>query len=76
MKAYILVQTAVGTCAKATRAIREIAGVKSVEQVTGPYDVVVEVRARNVTHLTDNLVPVLQGVPGVTRTLPCLPSGW
>jgi DNA-binding Lrp family transcriptional regulator len=71
VKAYILIQTEVGRSATAARVIQDIGGVRSVEQVTGPYDVVVEVEARNVDQLASGVVTSLHQVEGVTRTLTC-----
>ena len=71
VRAYILVQTAVGTSAATARDIRDIGGVRSAEQVTGPYDVVVEVEARDIDDLSSGVVASLHQIEGVTRTLTC-----
>ena len=71
MKVYILVQTEVGRSAVAARSIESIGGVTSVEQVTGPYDVVVEAEARNIDQLSSGVIASLHGIEGVTRTLTC-----
>ena len=55
VQAYILIQTEVGKSASVAEAIREVAGVASAEDVTGPYDVIARI----------------QDVPGITRTLTC-----
>ena len=72
MKAYILVQASVGSPTSVAEAIGELPAVKSVHNVTGPYDVVVEVEARNADHLSTAVIPTLHEVEGVTRTLPCI----
>ena len=69
--AYILIQTEVGRAALAAATIAEIAGVASSEEVSGPYDVIVRVDASDATHLTENVVPQIQKVDGITRTLTC-----
>src|SRR5437763_8920948 len=51
VKAYILVQTEVGASTAAAHTIAGIRGVRAVEQVTGPYDVVVEAEARTMDDL-------------------------
>jgi len=71
VQAYILIQTEVGRAALAAATIAEIAGVVSSEEVSEPYDVIVRVDAYDATHLTENVVPQIQKVDGITRTLTC-----
>ncbi|MGI8625347.1 MAG: Lrp/AsnC family transcriptional regulator [Geodermatophilaceae bacterium] len=69
--AYILIQTEVGKAAAVARAITELDGVTSAEDVTGPYDVIVRAQAHNVDELGKLVVAKVQGVDGITRTLTC-----
>jgi len=69
--AYILIQTEVGKAAAVARAIIELEGVTTAEDVTGPYDVIVRAEARNVDELGKLVVAKVQGVDGITRTLTC-----
>jgi len=69
--AYILVQTEVGKAAQVTRDIVDITGVQQAEDVTGPYDVIVRVEARNLDELGKLVVARVQAVDGITRTLTC-----
>lgn len=71
VQAYILIQTEVGRAALAAATIAEISGVASSEEVSGPYDVIVRVEAADAAHLTDDVVPQIQKVDGITRTLTC-----
>ena len=43
----------------------------SAEYVTGPYDVVVRVEASTTDELESVVVPSVQNVIGITRTLTC-----
>jgi hypothetical protein len=45
--------------------------VLSSEYVTGPYDVVVRIGGNNAEELTTTIVPSVQQVSGITRTLTC-----
>jgi DNA-binding Lrp family transcriptional regulator len=45
--AYILIQTEVGKAAAVARAVAELDGVTTAEDVTGPYDVIVRAEARS-----------------------------
>jgi len=71
-RAYILIQTEVGTAtAGVAKQIGEIKGVAHSENVTGPYDVIVEAEAPDLDHLNRDVLQHVQSVPGVTRTLTC-----
>ena len=71
VKAYILVQTAVGKAAAVARAIQNIDGVLCAEDVTGPYVVIVSAQADTVDQLGQLVVAQVQAVPGITRTITC-----
>ena len=68
--AYILIQTEVGKAAQVANEIVEIKGVQQAEDVTGPYDVIVRVEARNLDELGKLVVARVQSVNGITRTSP------
>ena len=71
VQAFILIQTEVGQAAAVAKAIAELPGVTSAEDVTGPYDVVVRIGGNNAEDLNTNIVPSVQQVTGITRTLTC-----
>ena len=71
VQAFILIQTEVGQAAAVAKAISELAGVTSAEDVTGPYDVIVRAEATSVDELGKLVVAKVQAVPGITRTLTC-----
>ena len=71
VNAYILIQTEVGRAAQVAKEVSKIKGVKSAEDVTGPYDVIVRAEARTVDDLGKLVVAKIQGVEGITRTLTC-----
>ena len=69
--AYLLIQTEVGKAAHVVEAIREIDGVVSADDVTGPYDVIVVTEADSIDDLGKMVVSKIQAVDGITRTLTC-----
>ncbi|MVA75649.1 Lrp/AsnC family transcriptional regulator [Auraticoccus sp. F435] len=71
VRAYVLVQTGVGQSAAVSEQIRRLEGVVVARDVTGPYDVVVEVEAATVDDLGRLVVAQVQTVPGITRTVTC-----
>ena len=76
VRAYILIETDVGAArgvaAQVLAMNREHASVRSVDTVTGPYDVVAYVEAEDLDSLGDVLSEGIQAVQGVKRTTTCL----
>ncbi len=71
VQAYVLIQTEVGKAALVAEEVREIDGVESADDVTGPYDVIVRAEAGDVDLLGKLVVARIQAIPGITRTLTC-----
>lgn len=69
--AYVLVQTEVGKASSVATAIRNLEGVLSAEDVTGPYDIIVRVEAELLGELGPLVMSKIQLVPGITRTITC-----
>ena len=67
----MLIQTDVGRAEVVAKQLALLAGVLSAEYVTGPYDVVVRICADRMDELRDSVVPNVQQVAGITRTLTC-----
>ncbi|CAN5529508.1 Lrp/AsnC ligand binding domain-containing protein [soil metagenome] len=70
VKAYILIQT-VTNAAHVAREIRDLDGVLTADDVSGPYDVIVQLVADNMDELGKAVVNRIQAVEGITRTLTC-----
>lgn len=71
-KAYILMETEVGKTRDVVGALRKVAGIKSVDLVTGPYDIIVVFEAENVRAVGDLVSARIHTIPGIGRTLTCL----
>lgn len=67
----MLIQTEVGRAEVVANRLAELSGVLSSEYVTGPYDVVVRIGAETLGDLQANVVPSVQQINGITRTLTC-----
>ena len=67
----MLIQTEVGRAEVVAGHLATLPGVLSSEYVTGPYDVVVRIGATSLDDLTSEIVPSVQQVAGITRTLTC-----
>jgi DNA-binding Lrp family transcriptional regulator len=71
VEAFMLIQTEVGRAEVIAKQLATLPGVLSSEYVTGPYDVVVRIGADSIHDLQSNIVPSVQQVTGITRTLTC-----
>lgn len=67
----MLIQTEVGRAEVVAEQLSALPGVLSSEYVTGPYDVVVRITAATLGDLQASVVPSVQQVTGITRTLTC-----
>ena len=67
----MLIQTEVGKSAQVTAQVARLDGVISSLDVTGPYDVIVQVEADSIDLLGKMVVSRMQLTEGVTRTLTC-----
>ena len=70
-EAFVLIQTEVGRAEVVANHLAGLSGVLSSEYVTGPYDVVARVGADTLDALQSSVLPGVQNVPGITRTLTC-----
>lgn len=70
VQAYVLIQTAVNAAHVALE-IRNIEGVESADDVSGPYDVIVRVSASDMDGLGQMVVSRIQAIEGISRTLTC-----
>jgi hypothetical protein len=67
----MLIQTEVGRAEVVAKQLAALPGVLSAEYVTGPYDVVLRIGAETLAALQSDVVPSVQQVAGITRTLTC-----
>ncbi|MFA5315866.1 MAG: Lrp/AsnC ligand binding domain-containing protein [Dehalococcoidales bacterium] len=71
-RAYVLVETTVGRAKEVTKIIGELSGVKSVDQVTGPYDIIAVIDAISLNEIGDLVTSKIHPIPGISRTVTCL----
>ncbi|MCX2930449.1 Lrp/AsnC ligand binding domain-containing protein [Mycobacterium sp. CVI_P3] len=71
VEAYMLIQTEVGRAEVVAKQVAALPGVLLSEYVTGPYDVVVRIGSASEAELTATIVPSIQQIAGITRTLTC-----
>jgi DNA-binding Lrp family transcriptional regulator len=71
-KAFVLIETAVGKTKEVVDALRAVEGVKSVDPVTGPYDVIAVIEMGDLNAIGDLVTGMIHPIAGVTRTVTCL----
>lgn len=71
-RAFVLIETVVGKTREVVDGLRQIEGIKSVDTVTGPYDVIVIVEAEALNDIGDLVTGKIHPVSGVSRTVTCL----
>ncbi len=71
-KAFILVETAVGKTREVARALKSVEGIKTVDIVTGPFDIIAMMEARDIASIGDVVTGKVHTIPGVGRTQTCV----
>jgi DNA-binding Lrp family transcriptional regulator len=74
-KAYILIETAVGKSRGVTEQLLGLAGVDTVDPVTGPYDIIAVVSVSDLNAVGDLVTSQIHTVDGILRTVTCLTVG-
>lgn len=70
--AYILVEALPGKAIDLVNQVKQINGVKKVDLVTGPYDVIAFVESTDLKAMGELIVKKIQSTGFVARTLTCI----
>jgi DNA-binding Lrp family transcriptional regulator len=70
--AFVLIETAVGRTKEVVNTISKMKGVKSVNTVTGPYDIIALIEADNLNDIGDLITGKIHDIEGISRTVTCL----
>ena len=71
-KAFILIETAVGRSKEVANALKQVGGVKSVDSVTGPYDIIAIVEGETLNDIGELVTGKVHPIAGISRTVTCL----
>ena len=74
-KAYILIETAVAKSRDVANTLRSLPGVRTVDAVTGPYDIIAVVEAPDLNAVGDLVTGQIHTINGIVRTVTCLSVG-
>ncbi len=68
VQAYVLITVAIGKVRQVSKDLEGLRGVRSVHVVTGPYDIVAFVEAKDLGTLTNTVVEGIHKIKGVVDT--------
>jgi len=71
-KAFVLIETAVGKTKEVITSLKQLEGIKSVDTVTGPYDVIAVIEAETLNEIGDLITGKIHAIDGISRTVTCL----
>ncbi len=71
-RAYVLIETAVGKTGAVKASLQHKPAVKSVDTVTGPYDLIAEIEGPDISSIGRIVLDEIHTVEGVSRTITCL----
>ena len=74
-KGYVLLEAQAGKTEEALDRISKIKGVKYVNLVTGPYDLIIFIEADDLKQLGQIVNDDIQVISGVTKTITCVVIG-
>jgi len=71
---YVLIETEAGELENVVRELRNKEGVKEVNAITGPFDVIVKIETEHITEALQTIVHDIRKIKGVksTETLVCI----
>ena len=72
IKAYLLIETQVGKTKEVVEAIGGLAGVISVDTVTGPYDAIATIEGETLNDIGDLVTSKFHSINGISRTVTCV----
>ena len=71
-KAFVLIETVVGRNKAVVTALKQIEGVKLVDTVTGPYDVIATIEGATLNDIGGLVSAKIHPIAGISRTVTCL----
>jgi DNA-binding Lrp family transcriptional regulator len=71
-RAYMLIEAEVGQVAEVIAALRGLQGVRAVDVVTGPYDIIAVIELPEQRAIGQLVMDEIHGMAGIKRTITCL----
>jgi len=71
-KAFVLIEVTVGRTKEVVTILEKLEGIKSVDPVTGPYDIIATIETNSLNDIGDLVTTKIHPVAGISRTVTCL----
>ena len=71
-KAFVLIETVVGRSKEVVTALRQLEEIKSVDTVTGPFDLIATIEGETLNDIGDLVTAKIHPIAGISRTVTCL----
>ena len=71
-RAYVLIETSVGKTREVVKALQGVKEMKTVDAVTGPYDIIAVIEAGDLNAVGGLVTTRVHTIGGVLRTVTCL----
>ncbi len=71
-KAFVLIETVVGRNNEVTTALKQLKAIKSVDTVTGPYDIIAIIEGETLNDIGGLVTGKIHPIAGISRTVTCL----
>ena len=71
-KAFALIETAVGKTKEVVSILEKMEDLKSIDTVTGPYDIIAVIEAEDLNKIGDLITGKIHAIEGISRTVTCL----
>ena len=76
IRAFILIQTDGGKAKEVVSALEQLEGVKSADQVTGPYDIITVLEGEGLIDIGDSINSRIKSIPYISRVVSCMSLNW
>ena len=67
IKAFLLVETAIGTTRDVATSLRAVEGIESADVVTGPFDIIAVINVADFTQVGILVTERVHTIPGIVR---------
>lgn len=72
MMAYVLINASPGRALELVKRLRQVAGIRDADAITGEYDIIAVCEAQDLSALGTLIVGEIQKIDGVFKTTTCL----
>jgi len=72
VESYVLIETMVGKTREVAHSLSQVEHVKAVDIVAGPVDIIIKLKAADMTAVGEIVFNEIHAIPGINRTITCL----